>query len=67
MVSAGNEWRPYPRFLSNRLRFCPAAISKASMLTRQSKRKRKRRIPCHCLASANNGSTQTLRLRYAFL
>ena len=30
-------------------------------------RKRKRRRPCHCLASPNSGSIQTLRLRIALL
>jgi hypothetical protein len=35
MVSAGNGHRPHPRFLSNRLRFCPAAITNASQLTRK--------------------------------
>src|SRR6266852_6254193 len=66
-ASAGNGRRPQPRFLRRRFRFCPAAIRKASQLTRQSHRKRKRRMPCQSLASANNGSTQTLRLRKAFL
>ncbi len=66
MASVGNGRHPQPRFLSNRLRFCPAAIRKASMLTRQSSRKRKRRIPCQSLASAKRGSTQTCRLRMAF-
>ncbi len=66
-ASAGQGRRPQPRFLSNRLRFCPAAIRKASQLTRQSSRSRKRRMPCQSLASANKGSTQTERLRVAFL
>src|SRR5438128_3025118 len=66
-ASTGNGRRPHPRFLSKRLRFCPAAIRRASQLTRQSNRKRKRLSPCQSLASANNGSTQTQRLRYAFL
>src|SRR5436309_3279646 len=65
-ASTGNGRRPHPRFLSKRLRFCPAAIRKASMLTRQSSRKRKRRMPCQSLASANKGSTQTFRLFIAF-
>src|SRR5437762_12496988 len=60
-ASTGNGRRPHPRFLSKRLRF-PAAIRKASQLTRQSRRKRKRRRPCQSLASANKGSTQTFRL-----
>src|SRR2546421_1626120 len=38
-ASTGNGRRPHPRFLSKRLRFCPAAIRKASQLTRQSNRK----------------------------
>ena len=59
--------RPHPRFLRSRLRFCPAARMSASQLTRQSRRKRKRRIPCQSLPSANNGSTHTLRLRIRFL
>src|SRR6266516_4516043 len=67
IASAGNGRRPQPRFLSKRFRFCPAAIRNASQLTRQSRRKRKRRMPCHSLASANKGSTHTLRLRRAFL
>src|SRR6266571_4242376 len=45
-ASVGKGRRPQPRFLSNRLRFCPAAVRKASMLTRQSNRNRKRRMPC---------------------
>src|SRR3989440_931422 len=65
-ASTGNGRRPHPRFLSKRLRFCPAAIRRASQLTRQSNRKRKRRRPCQSLASANKGSTQTLRLFIAF-
>src|SRR6266566_4573495 len=64
-ASVGNGRRPHPRFLSNRFRFCPAAIRKASLLTRQRSRKRKRRKPCQSLASANSGSTHTLRLRRA--
>jgi len=66
MASVGNGRRPQPRFLSNRLRFCPAAITWASQLTRQSRRKRKRRMPCQSFASANSGSTQTFRFRMAF-
>src|SRR5258708_30021775 len=65
-ASVGKGGRPHPRFLSNRLRFCPAAIRKASMLTRQSNRNRKRRMPCQSLASANSGSTHTFRFRMAF-
>src|SRR5260221_8644745 len=67
IASVGNGRRPQPRFLSNRLRFCPAARIRPSQLTRHSSRKRKRRIPCQSLPSANKGSTQTLRLRRAFL
>ena len=65
-ASDGNGCRPHPRFLSNRLRFCPAAITNASQLTFQRRLKRKRRIPCHSFASPNKGSTQTFRLRSAF-
>src|SRR2546421_2726416 len=65
-ASTGNGRRPHPRFLSKRLRFCPAAIRNASQLTRQSRRKRNRRRPWQSLASANSGSTHTLRLRMAF-
>jgi len=65
MASDGNGRRPHPRFLSKRLRFCPAAITKASQLTLQSRLKRKRRMPCHSFASANKGSTHTFRLRRA--
>src|SRR5260221_12342938 len=66
IASGGNGRRPHPRFLSRRLRFWPAAIRKASQLTRHSSRKRKRRTPCQSLASANKGSTQTFRLFIAF-
>src|SRR6266567_6973411 len=66
-ASTGNGRPPHPRFLSNRLRFCPAARISPSQLTRQSRRKRKRRIPCQSLPSANKGSTHTWRLRRAFL
>src|SRR5258708_1399168 len=65
-ASAGKGRRPHPRFCSKRLRFWPDAIIRASQLTGQSRRRRKRPIPCHCLPSANNGSTQTLRLFRAF-
>src|SRR2546426_9354715 len=65
-ASAGSGRRPHPRFWSKRLRFCPEAVTRASQLTLQSSRKRKRRIPCQSLASANKGSTQTLRLFMAF-
>src|SRR5437868_4620883 len=65
-ASTGNGRRPHPRFLSKRLRFCPAAIRKDSLLTSQSSRKRKRRRPCQSLASANSGSIHTFRLRMAF-
>src|SRR5438270_13405065 len=61
-ASTGNGRRPHPRFLSKRFRFWPAAIRNASQFTRQSHRKRKRRNPCQSFASANKGSTQTLRL-----
>jgi len=66
IACAGNGRRPQPRFLRRRFRFCPAAIRKASQLTRQSLRKRKRRMPCQSLASANKGSTHTWRLRMDF-
>src|ERR1700726_4745962 len=66
-ASAGNGRRPHPRFLSSRLRFCPAARIRPSQLTRHSSRKRKRRMPCQSLPSANNGSTHTLRFLRAFL
>src|SRR5260370_32620417 len=49
-ASAGNGRRPHPRFLSSRLRFWPVAIRKASMLTRQRSRRRKRPMPCQSLA-----------------
>ena len=65
-ASAGNGRRPQPRFLSRRLRFCPAAMTWASQLTRQSHRKRKRLMPCQSLASVNKGSTHTFRLFMAF-
>jgi hypothetical protein len=48
------------------LTFCPEAISRASMFTRSSLLKRNLLIPCQSLASANSGSTHTLRLRRAF-
>jgi hypothetical protein len=47
--------------------FCPAAVTSASTFTRQSLLSRNLLIPCHSLASANIGSTHTLRLRRAFL
>jgi hypothetical protein len=62
IASVGNGRRPHPRFCRRRLRFWPEAITKASQLTRQSRRKRKRRIPCHCFPSPNNGSIHTFRL-----
>jgi hypothetical protein len=62
----GSGRRPQPCFASSRFRFCPAAISSASLFTRYSRRRRNRREPCHSLASANSGSTHTLRLRIAF-
>lgn len=62
----GNGRRPHPRFWRRRFRFCPEAITSASQLTRQSRRKRNRRIPCHCLPSPKSGSTHTLRLSSAF-
>jgi hypothetical protein len=63
----GHGRRPHPRQLSSRLRFWPAAMSSASVLTRHNRRKRKRRKPCQSCASANSGSTHTLRWRRAFL
>src|SRR5205807_8489097 len=70
-ASTGNGRRPHPRFLSKRLRFCPAAIRKASQLTRQSRRKRMHRKPCQSLASPDQGSTLTfilfIALFYAFV
>ncbi len=65
-ASVGNGRRPQPRFRNKRLRFCPEAVTRASQLTRQSRRKRKRRIPCHSLAEALSGATHTLRLFMAF-
>lgn len=62
----GNGRRPHPRIWRRRLRFCLEAITSASQLTRQSRRKRNRRIPCHCLPSPKSGSTHTLRLLSAF-
>jgi len=62
IASVGNGRRPHPRFCRRRLRFCPEAITRASQLTRQSRRKRKRRIPYHCLPSPNSGSIHTFRL-----
>ena len=52
---------------SNRFMFCPAALSNPSIFTFAKPLSRKRLIPCHCLPSPNNGSTQTWRLRRAFL
>ena len=65
-ASAGKGRRPHPRFCSKRLRFWPEAIIRASQLTRQSRRKRKHPMLCHCFPSANSGSTQTFRLFRAF-
>ena len=62
IASVGNGRRPHPCFCRRRLRFWPEAITKAKPLTRQSRRKRKRRIPCHCLPSPNSGSIHTFRL-----
>ncbi len=63
---SGHGRRPHRRFLSSRFKFCPAARMSASHLTRQSRRRRKRRMPCQSLPEAYNGSTQPLRLRMAF-
>src|SRR5215211_5164438 len=52
--------------VSSRLTFWPEAISNASMFTFWSLLKRNPLIPCQSLASANKGSTHTLRLRSAF-
>jgi hypothetical protein len=49
------------------LRFWPAAISNPWIFALSKPRKRSRRKPCHSFASANSGSTQTWRLRIAFL
>src|SRR5215207_8588713 len=57
---------PLPQKASSRFMFCPAAINIASMFTRLSVLSRNLLIPCHSLASANMGSTHTLRLRKAF-
>ena len=46
--------------------FCPAAITMASMFTRQSLLSLNLLMPCHSLASPKSGSTHTLRLRKAF-
>jgi len=51
---------------SSRFMFCPEAITSASTFTRQSVLSLNLLIPCHSLASANIGSTHTLRLRNAF-
>lgn len=57
---------PPPQKASSRFTFWPAAITMASTFTRQSLLRRNLLIPCHSLASANMGSTHTLRLRNAF-
>src|SRR5919199_141574 len=49
-----------PPKASSRFTFCPEAISNASIVTFLSLRSRNLLIPCHSLASANNGSTHTL-------
>jgi hypothetical protein len=46
--------------------FCPEAISSASMFTFSNPRSLNLRRPCQSLASPNNGSTHTRRLRSAF-
>src|SRR5215212_1848442 len=51
--------------VSSRLTCWPEAISNASMCTFWSLLKRNPLIPCQSLASANKGSTHTLRLRSA--
>jgi hypothetical protein len=69
----GQGRRPQPDRLSSRFRFCPAAImgaspaiSKPCMFAFSNPRSLSRRKPCHSLASAKSGSTQTWRLRIAF-
>ena len=56
-----------PVAAKKRFRFWPAAISSPWMFAFSKPRSRSRRKPCHSLASANSGSTQTCRLRIAFL
>lgn len=53
---------PQPHRRSKRFRFWPAASNSASSLTFSSPRRRKRRSPCNCFASAKRGSTPTCRL-----
>jgi hypothetical protein len=48
---------PLLQKVSSRFRFCPAAISIASMFYRLSVLSRNLLISCHSLASANMGST----------
>lgn len=45
--------------------YSPAATRSPALLTFTRPRRRNWRRPCHCLASANSGSTQTARLRIA--
>jgi hypothetical protein len=56
---------PHPVAWSQRLRFYPATISTPWMLRFGSPRNRSLCKPCHCFASPNSGSTQTLRFRIA--
>lgn len=55
-----------PLEASSLLRFWPAAISSASAFTLSSPRSRNLLIPCQSFASANIGSTHTLRFLMAF-
>ena len=65
--ACANLLGPLPQNVSSRFTFWPAAITSASTFTRQSLLSLKRLMPCYSLASANIGSTHTLRLPNAFL
>ncbi len=62
---SGQGRRPQPVALSNRFRFCPAAMNSASMFTFARPRSRNCRSSCHCFASPKSGSIHTFRQHYA--
>ena len=64
--ACANFLGPLPQNVSSRFIFCPVEINSASAFTRLSVLSLKLLIACHSLASANIGSTHTLRLRNAF-
>ena len=59
--ACANFLGPLPERARSRFMFCPAAVTMASAFTLQSVLRRNLLIPCHSFASANIGSTHTLR------